>query len=83
MPDPSSLKDMEKAAPLAGGIAAGAIGIFGDYDVDGATSRRCCIVSSKRPVAKFSLRSRPHQGLWPNLPALLAFKKGHQSCGDG
>ncbi|MBV9882850.1 MAG: single-stranded-DNA-specific exonuclease RecJ [Sphingomonadaceae bacterium] len=40
MPDPSVFRDMDKAAGrLADAVAAGeAITIFGDYDVDGATS---------------------------------------------
>ena len=40
LPDPAHLKDMTKAgARLAAAIAAGeTIAIFGDYDVDGATS---------------------------------------------
>ena len=40
LPDPSALKDMDRAAArLADAIAAGErIAIFGDYDVDGATS---------------------------------------------
>jgi single-stranded-DNA-specific exonuclease len=40
LPDPSSLADMDAAAArLADAVAAGAkVGIFGDYDVDGATS---------------------------------------------
>ena len=40
LPDPSRLKDMDTAAErLARAIMDGhAIGIFGDYDVDGATS---------------------------------------------
>lgn len=40
MPDPSSLRDMDKAAArIADAIEAGeGIAVFGDYDVDGATS---------------------------------------------
>src|SRR5436305_15094221 len=40
MPDPSAFRDMDKAAArLADAVEAGeAITIFGDYDVDGATS---------------------------------------------
>jgi single-stranded-DNA-specific exonuclease len=40
MPDPSTLTDMDKAvARLADAVAAGSsVAIFGDYDVDGATS---------------------------------------------
>ncbi len=40
LPDPSVLKDMDKAAErLAEAVAAGEkIAVFGDYDVDGATS---------------------------------------------
>ena len=40
LPDPSAFQDMDKgAARLADAVQAGeAIAIFGDYDVDGATS---------------------------------------------
>src|SRR5512139_1342768 len=40
LPDPSSFRDMDKAAiRLADAIEAGeSVAIFGDYDVDGATS---------------------------------------------
>jgi single-stranded-DNA-specific exonuclease len=40
MPDPSSLKDMDRAAQrLAEAISTGErVTVFGDYDVDGATS---------------------------------------------
>src|SRR5512138_389014 len=40
LPDPSSFRDMDKGAKrLANAVEAGeAIAIFGDYDVDGATS---------------------------------------------
>jgi len=40
LPDPSSLADMDKAATrLAEAIESGeAVAVFGDYDVDGATS---------------------------------------------
>jgi single-stranded-DNA-specific exonuclease len=40
MPDPSIFRDMDRAADrLAGAIATGeAIAVYGDYDVDGATS---------------------------------------------
>ena len=40
MPDPSVFRDMDKAAArLADAVQAGEkVAIFGDYDVDGATS---------------------------------------------
>ena len=57
MPDPSTLTDMDKAAArIADAIVAGEqIAIFGDYDVDGA--------SSSALMARF-LR---HQGLDPRI----------------
>jgi single-stranded-DNA-specific exonuclease len=57
MPDPSTITDMDKAAErIADAIAANeAIAIFGDYDVDGA--------SSSALLARF-LR---HQGLDPRI----------------
>src|SRR5579872_7474654 len=57
MPDPSVLTDMDRAAArIADAIASGAtIAVFGDYDVDGATS-----------VALFA-RFLRHQGREPIL----------------
>lgn len=79
MPDPQHLRDMEKAAArLAQAIMAGEIiGIFGDYDVDGATSasvlfRFLQAVGAATPLVHIPDRQR--EGYGPNTPALLALQ---------
>src|SRR5205085_5481102 len=78
LPDPSRFKDMDRAAErLAGAIRDGAvIAIFGDYDVDGATSaallQRFIAAAGGRVVVYIPDRQR--EGYGPNLPALLRLK---------
>jgi single-stranded-DNA-specific exonuclease len=82
LPDPGHLKDMEKAAArLADAVAAGErIAIFGDYDVDGATSAALLY----RYLAKLGaapivyVPDRMKEGYGPNAPALL--KLGEQGA---
>ncbi len=80
LPDPSRLKDMDRAvARLCAAIAAGeTIAIFGDYDVDGATSaaliaRFLAAVGAKAPLLHVPDRQR--EGYGPNLPALIALQE--------
>jgi single-stranded-DNA-specific exonuclease len=79
MPDPSLFKDMDRAAArIAGAIRDGApIAIFGDYDVDGATStallQRFIEAAGGRVVVYIPDRQR--EGYGPNLPALLRLQK--------
>jgi len=75
LPDPSHLKDMDKAAErLARAVTSGErIGIFGDYDVDGATSsalleRFLIAVGGKSLIY---IPDRLSEGYGPNLAALL------------
>ena len=78
LPDPSTLKGMDVAAErLGSAIMEGeAIGIFGDYDVDGATSSALL----KRFIAAVGGRTQVYipdrikEGYGPNTPALLKFK---------
>ena len=77
--DPYELKDMAKAAErLAAAIMHGEkIAIFGDYDVDGATStallhRFLTAVGGKPRVY---IPDRMAEGYGPNTPALLALKR--------
>ncbi|MCC7260541.1 MAG: single-stranded-DNA-specific exonuclease RecJ [Alphaproteobacteria bacterium] len=78
LPDPSTLKDMDKASARIADIvlAGGAIGIFGDYDVDGATSTALLT----RFFRHLGITALPHipdrmkEGYGPNAPALLALK---------
>ena len=78
LPDPSTLKGMDVAAErLSSAIMEGeAIGIFGDYDVDGATSSALL----KRFIAAVGGRTQVYipdrikEGYGPNTPALIKFK---------
>jgi single-stranded-DNA-specific exonuclease len=79
LPDPFHIKDMDKAARrIADAIMAREpIAIFGDYDVDGATSSALLI----RYLRSFAITPLVHipdrmkEGYGPNTPALLAFKE--------
>ena len=57
MPDPSIFRDMDRAAArLADAVEAGErVAIFGDYDVDGATSTALMV----RVLADLGLAARP------------------------
>lgn len=75
MPDPSLFRDMDKAAArLADAIASGEqIAIFGDYDVDGATSSALLMrffvsVGAKAPI--LYVPDRLAEGYGPNAPAM-------------
>lgn len=79
MPDPAQFKDMEKAANrLADAIAGGEqIAIFGDYDVDGATStalltRFLGAVGAKAPI--LYVPDRMKEGYGPNAAAMATLK---------
>lgn len=83
MPDPSQLTDMDTAASrLADAVMQGEhVGIFGDYDVDGASSTAIlyrCLDHLGLPVS-YHIPHRFTEGYGPNLPALLGLKdKGCQ-----
>jgi single-stranded-DNA-specific exonuclease len=74
LPDPSSFLDMDRAAArVADAIQKGdAIAVFGDYDVDGATSsallRRFLRAVGSEPVIYIPDRMR--EGYGPNEPAM-------------
>ncbi len=74
LPDPAHLKDMAKAgARLADAIAAGeTIAIFGDYDVDGATSGALLhqFLTSVGGKIRLYIPDRIREGYGPNAPAL-------------
>ncbi len=78
LPDPFHLKDMEVAATrLAAAVSGGEmIGLFGDYDVDGATSS--ALLARFFEAAGASVRvhipDRMREGYGPNAPALLALR---------
>jgi single-stranded-DNA-specific exonuclease len=79
LPDPSAFRDMDKAAArLADAVEqAEQIAIFGDYDVDGATSSALLTLLLRRlgvePIAY--IPDRMSEGYGPNAPALLALKE--------
>ncbi|MFM2045094.1 MAG: single-stranded-DNA-specific exonuclease RecJ, partial [Pseudomonadota bacterium] len=75
MPDPSVLKDMDRAADrIARAIRDGEkVAVFGDYDVDGATST-ALLARFFRDVGgslRVYIPDRIKEGYGPNLPALL------------
>ncbi len=75
LPDPRSLKDMDKAAKrLARACQSGeTLAIFGDYDVDGATSSALLyeVLNALGARARFYIPDRRAEGYGPNAPALL------------
>ena len=79
MPDPASFRDMDKAASrLADAILGGEqIAIFGDYDVDGATSTALLTrflrqVGAKPPI--LYVPDRMKEGYGPNVAAMEQLK---------
>ncbi|MBF0326026.1 MAG: single-stranded-DNA-specific exonuclease RecJ [Alphaproteobacteria bacterium] len=78
LPDPFHLKDMDKAARrIARAVQGGeAIGIFGDYDVDGATSSALLarFLRAAGATVQVHIPDRITEGYGPNLPALLRLK---------
>ena len=78
LPDPSRFKDMDRAvARVQAAIEGGeAIAVFGDYDVDGATS--AALLKRFLAAAGVPLRvyipDRLAEGYGPNAPALLRLK---------
>ena len=79
LPDPSSFRDMDKAAArLADAIeAAETIAIFGDYDVDGATSAALLTILLRRLGAEpmIYIPDRLMEGYGPSGAALVELKK--------
>src|SRR5258707_1536734 len=78
LPDPSLFKDMDRAAErLARAIANNElIAIFGDYDVDGATSSALLqrFIETAGGRVTVYIPDRQREGYGPNLPALLRLK---------
>jgi single-stranded-DNA-specific exonuclease len=78
LPDPSRLADMDRAAERLAAAVAGAepIAIFGDYDVDGATSSALLarfFAAIGVPVRVY-IPDRLREGYGPNAPALLRLR---------
>jgi single-stranded-DNA-specific exonuclease len=78
LPDPSRFRDMDKAADrLALAVQQGeTIAVFGDYDVDGATSAALLarFFTAVGSALRVYIPDRLKEGYGPNLPALLALK---------
>ena len=76
LPDPSTLRDMDKAAArLADAIQAGQpVAIFGDYDVDGASSSALLhrFLSHHGVAARIYIPDRLFEGYGPNATAIQA-----------
>lgn len=79
MPDPAHLKDMDKAiARLAKAVEHGeTIGIFGDYDVDGATSSALLLryFRALGIAAHAYIPDRRSEGYGPNIGGMRALKE--------
>jgi single-stranded-DNA-specific exonuclease len=75
LPDPSHLRDMEVAAArLVHAVREGeTIAVFGDYDVDGATSAALLVrfFAAVGGRTRVYVPDRLREGYGPNLPALL------------
>ncbi len=78
LPDPSVLKDMDLGADrLAGAVKGGEqIAVFGDYDVDGATSSALLArsLSAVGGQCRIYIPDRGREGYGPNQAALLGLK---------
>jgi single-stranded-DNA-specific exonuclease len=83
LPDPFHLKDMDLAARrLAAAVSGGeTIGVFGDYDVDGATAAALLVRFFRAAGAPVMVHipDRQREGYGPNAEALL----GMQAKGAG
>ncbi|HEX9809005.1 MAG TPA: single-stranded-DNA-specific exonuclease RecJ [Alphaproteobacteria bacterium] len=79
LPDPGHLLDMERAAGrIADAVAAGeGIAVFGDYDVDGATSAALLtrFFRALGTAIEVYIPDRMKEGYGPNAPALRALAK--------
>lgn len=83
MPDPSTITDMDKAARrFADAITNDEkIAVFGDYDVDGATSS-ALLARFTRALGReleIYIPDREKEGYGPNIPALEKLKDGGAS----
>jgi single-stranded-DNA-specific exonuclease len=78
LPDPSHLRDMDRAvARLLRAVHDGEpIVVFGDYDVDGATSAALLLrfFAAVGAHASVYVPDRMREGYGPNAPALLRLK---------
>ena len=83
MPDPACLRDMDKAvARLATAVESGeAIAVFGDYDVDGATSSAVLYhyLAALGAPPRLYIPDRQKEGYGPNIAAFTQLRaEGHR-----
>jgi single-stranded-DNA-specific exonuclease len=82
MPDPSVLRDMDRAAArLAAAVRAGErIAVFADYDVDGAASAALLLrwLAACGTAATLYVPDRIGEGYGPNVPAMQALGRDHR-----
>jgi hypothetical protein len=78
LPDPSTLADMDVAAArIATAVRAGeTVGVFGDYDVDGACSTALVtqLLRGLGCVVHTHIPDRTTEGYGPNVPALRGLR---------
>ena len=78
MPDPSVLTDLDAATVrLAAAVRDGEkVGIFGDYDVDGACAAAILhqVLTALGLEVSIHIPDRFSEGYGPNLPALMGLK---------
>ncbi len=81
LPDPSDLRDMDKAAErlVAAMLAGQRIAIFADYDVDGGASAALLLDWLRRQGrdATLYIPDRIDEGYGPNAPAIAALSRDH------
>ncbi|PZQ46702.1 MAG: single-stranded-DNA-specific exonuclease RecJ [Rhodovulum sulfidophilum] len=81
MPDPSRLRDMDRAAERLRAAARNAerIAIFADYDVDGGASAALLIawLRAQGVAATLYIPDRIDEGYGPNVPAMRALGAEH------
>jgi len=81
LPDPSTLRDMDRAAErfLAAAERGERIAVFADYDVDGGASAAlliCWLRQMGRPATLY-IPDRIDEGYGPNAPAMRKLAAGH------
>jgi len=80
LPDPAHLKDMDRAVErLVRAIREGEkIVVYGDYDVDGATSAALLLrfFAAVGAAGDLYVPDRMREGYGPNAPALIQLKQG-------
>lgn len=81
LPDPLSLRDMDKAAArlVAAVLSSQRIAIFADYDVDGGASAALLLDWLRRQGrdATLYIPDRIDEGYGPNAPAMTALSRDH------